>query len=188
VVAEIGMKTNGLLAILVLSLALFAYVERQGQPYASQVAEQGVKGEPLFPVRPENVAGIRIKDSHGCMSIGTEGQLRETAEKLLVILSQAQIVRRLALPLPDASIYGLEQPRTQIEILLQDNRIIQSVSVGSTNPSGSAVYVQEKGQPEVMLVGSYFLTALDMPLQKVRNKNDNNMVGEQPCPANETGS
>ena len=180
------MKTNGLLAILVLSLALFAYVERQGQPYTSQVAEQDVKGEPLFTVRPENVAGIRIKDSHGCMVIRTEGQLRETAEELLEILSQARIVRRFTPLLSAASIYGLESPRLQIEILQRDNRVVRNVSVGTANPNGNAVYMQEKDQPEVLLVGSYVLTALDMPLQEVRNKND--MIGGLPCPANETGS
>jgi hypothetical protein len=44
----------------------------------------------------------------------------------------------------------------------------QVVNVGELNPVRNAVYARIQDDPDVLLVGSYFLTSMDMALQELR--------------------
>lgn len=162
------MKTNGFLAVLVVSLGLLAYVERTVRPSDIQVSKQEGQKEPLLIVRPQEIIGIRIQDSRGCIVVRKEGPTLAAVDELLAILVQMRIVRRVQDPLSDVASYGLSQPAIRITLLRQDWTAAQGLSIGDSNPTGSAVYAFVEGSPEVLLVGSYFLRAVDMVLSRVR--------------------
>lgn len=162
------MKTNSFLMVCVLGLLLLSYLEHKARPSEEQMSKQEVPSEPLVTVRSDEIVGIRVQDSHGCLMVDIERQAQAATEDLLGILMQARIVRRIRNPLSDLTAYGLVQPQVRISLLRHDRTIAQHVSIGNSNPLGSTMYAAVEGQPEVLLVGSYFLRAVDMMLSQVR--------------------
>jgi len=66
------------------------------------------------------------------------------------------------------SSYGLTHPVRRAEVKWAHGAQNRSVAMGNLNPVGNAVYAHIDGESDVLLVGSYFLTSLDMALQGLR--------------------
>jgi hypothetical protein len=164
------MKGNFFLGLLALFFAVLAYTERRAVPPPAPVAIPETSSEPLLALQSEEISAIKVIDRNGCVVVRTAGGgvLSEKAGQLVDALSQARVVRRFVPPSADLSPYGLTQSARRIEVLGAGEKQSQAVFVGSLNPVGDAVYARTKDASDVLLVGSYFLTALDMALQGLR--------------------
>jgi Domain of unknown function (DUF4340) len=161
------MKGNILLGCVALGLALLAYSERQTVPLTpGAVLEEA--SQPLFFLHPEEIDAITVLDLHGCVSVRQEGTTPQDIEKLGQSIVQARVVRRFNPTSVDLSSYGLTHPVRRIEVQWGHGTQSRSVKIGNLNPVGNAVYAHIEGESDVLLVGSYFLTSLNMALQGLR--------------------
>jgi len=154
-----------LLGFVAASLALLTYIERQTVPPSTPVAMPEQSSEPLFALQPQEIDVIKVLDPHGCVIVRRQGTLPPDGERLVGSLVQARVVRRFSPPAGDLSSYGLASPARRIEVQWANSAQSRSVEIGNLNPVGNAVYARIDAESEVVLVGSYFLTALDMALQ-----------------------
>jgi hypothetical protein len=161
-------KSNALLSVLALSLALLSYIERSATPPPAFEGGQRLSSQPLFDVAPTEIDAITVVDRNGCVVVRKEALTSPRAEKLLESLLQARIIRHFVPELPDLSPYGLTVPGRRVVVKKIGRESSQAIDLGSLNPIGNAVYVRVQNDPDVLLVGSYFLTTLDMALQGLR--------------------
>jgi Domain of unknown function (DUF4340) len=166
------MKGNVWLSIVALSLVLLAYTERSAMPPLAPVAAPEESSEPLFPLQPEEIGVIRVLELHGCVVVRQEGAIPQYVEKLVDSLVQARVVRRFSPASADLSSYGLTRLVRHVEVTWANGAQSRSVILGNLNPVGNAVYARVDGESDVLLVGSYFLTSIDMALQGLRAKGD----------------
>lgn len=162
------MKSNILLGFVAASLALLAYTERQTVPASTPVAVPEQSSESLFSLQPQEIDVIKVLDSHGCVIVRRGGTLPQDGERLVESLIQARVVRRFSPPSGDLSSYGLAPPARRIEVRWASGAQSRSVEIGDLNPVGNAVYARLDAESGVVLVGSYFLTSLNMALQGLR--------------------
>jgi uncharacterized protein DUF4340 len=162
------MKSNILLAFVAASLALLAYTERQTVPSPTPVAAPEQPSESLFSMQPQEIDLIKVLDSRGCLVVRREGTPPRDGEGLVESIVAARVVRRFSPPLADFSAYGLAPPARRIEVKWTNGAHSRSVAIGNLNPVGNAVYARIDEGADVVLVGSYFLTSLDMALQRLR--------------------
>src|SRR5262249_48183295 len=124
--------------------------------------------EPLFPSPLEEIDAITVLDARGCVSVRREGTITQSVEELGQSVVQARVVRRFSPPSADLSAYGLAPPARQVEVKWARGARSRRAAVGDLNPVGNAVYARVEDEPGVLLVGSYFLTSLDVALQGLR--------------------
>jgi len=161
------MRGNYLLSILALGLAVLAYTERRAAPPPTS-AELEVTGDPLFALRLEEISAIRVVDRNGCVFVGKEVMASQPAGALMDSVSRAHVIRRFPPAEADFAPYGLTHPTRRIEMIGGGEDQRQVVNIGELNPVRNAVYARIEDDPDVLLVGSYFLTSLDMALQELR--------------------
>lgn len=166
------MKSNILLGFVALSLVLLAYTERRAVPPPAPVATPEESSEPLFSLQPEEIDAIKVLDAHGCVFVRKKGTNPQPAEELIVGIVQARVVRRFSPISMALSSYGLTHPVRRVEVTWANGTQSRSVILGDLNPVGNAVYAYVDGESDVLLVGSYFLTSVDMALQGLRAKGD----------------
>ncbi|MEW6297524.1 MAG: DUF4340 domain-containing protein [Thermodesulfobacteriota bacterium] len=165
------MIVNVLLSLFALFLAVLAYTESRTVPPADPVAGQGPRGESLLDLLPEAIGQVKIIDRHGCLIVCTvagDPGTQERVTPLLEAITQARIVRRFAPPTRDVSGYGLARPDRRIGVWRRGSSARKVVTIGGSNPVGNAVYARVGDTAEVVMIGSYFLAALDMAVQRVR--------------------
>jgi hypothetical protein len=161
------MRGNYLLSILALGLTVLAFAERRATlPPAS--AELEVTRDPLFALRLEETSAIRVVDRNGCVFVRKEAVTSQPASALMDSVSRAHVIRRFPPAEADFSPYGLVRPTRRVEVIGGDGERRQVVNIGELNPVRNAVYARIQDDPDVLLVGSYFLTSLDMALQELR--------------------
>jgi hypothetical protein len=160
------LKGNILLSLVAAGLLLPAYTERQAVSLTPVAAPPAVS-EPLFPVPLAEIDTITVLDARGCVSVRRE-VISQNVEKLGQSVAQARVVRRFSPPSADLSAYGLAHPARQVEVKWAHGAQSRSAAVGDLNPVGNAVYARIEGESGVLLVGSYFLTSLDLALQGLR--------------------
>lgn len=177
------MKGNFLLAMLALGLALLAYAERQATPASSPPASPTESSEPLFAVPVEEIAAVKVMERQECFVVRKEALTSPHAEELLESLLQARVFRRFSPASADFSPYGLALPSRRIAVEETDGGQSQVMDLGSLNPIGNAVYVHVQNETDVLLVGSYFLTSLDMALQGLRA--EGNRFVDRNCSSNQ---
>lgn len=161
------MRGNYFLGILALGLAVLAYTERRAAPPPTS-AELEVTSDPLFALQPEEINAIRVVDRHGCVFVREGVMASQPASALMDSVSQARVIRRFPPAGADFSPYGLAHPTRRVEMIGGNGEQRQVVSIGELNPVRNAVYARIQGDPDVLLVGSYFLTSMDMALQELR--------------------
>jgi hypothetical protein len=167
------MKTNLLLSLIAFLLAVLAYMESPTVP-PFPVPDVEATSEPLFALRPEEIAAVRVSDRQGCFMVrAAETPAQEKIGRLFEAVTQARVVRRFAPPLDDLSAYGLTRADRHVEVWRQGSEEHENVTVGHFNPIGNAVYARLGNGDEVLMVGSYFLTALDMAVQNLRTEAEN---------------
>lgn len=176
------MKTNLCLGLLALGLALLAYTEQHAVPPPAPAAVPQEASEPLFALQPEEIDAIRAVDQHGCMVVRRKAEMPQHVEALIDSITQARVIRHFPPASADLSSYGLAHPRRRVEVVRVNGERSQMVVMGNLNPVGNAIYARAQDGPEVLLVGSYFLTALDMALQGLRAEGH---VSSDPACAND---
>jgi hypothetical protein len=165
------MKINLLLTLLALCLFLAAYIDRHSPQKTKTLAEPKPSSEALFTLRPEEITAVKIIDQQRCLLVrNTPDQPRpEVTEHLLTALAQARITRRFPAPSADLSVYGLNETARHIEVFGEK---LQAVTIGVLNPVGNAVYGKRADSPDILLIGGYFLTALDFSLRQMSSARD----------------
>ena len=179
------MRTNVLLSLLALGLAVMAYAERSHVPASHAGSERRESGEPLFALQPEEINAIRVLDQRGCVLVRKKGG-QPLPEDLLDVVTQAHVTRRFVPATTDLSPYGLAQPARRVDVWWGAAPQVHTVVLGSRNPVGDAVYAQVAETPDILLVGGYFVTALDFALQRLRAEGKGDSVSA--CSAGFTGS
>lgn len=168
------MKTNLLLTALALCLFFTAYTDRRPAQETKAIVETGSSSESFFPFRPEEVTAVKISDQQHCLLVRTtpDQSRPEVTEHLLSALTQARIVRRFPAPSADLSAYGLNEMARRIEVFGADGQKLQTITIGALNPVGNAIYANSTANADVLLIGGYFLTALDFALRQMSSAND----------------
>lgn len=169
------MKSNVLLSVLALSLALLSYTERSAAPPPTSEGAQEISSEPLFDLSPEEISAVTVVDRSGCLVVRQEALTLPQAEALIESLLQARVIRRFSPDSPDLSPYGLTLPGRRVAVEKTNGERSQVIDLGSLNPIGTAVYVRVQNDPDVLLVGSYLLTSLDMALQGLQAKGNSSI-------------
>ncbi len=162
------MKGNFLLGLVIVLLALSEYRERQSVALPASEVVREESGEPLFSLQPAEIDAIKVLDAHGCVLVRKNGSNSQPVKELLDSIVQVRVVRRFSPASTDFSAYGLTRPVRRVEVTWANGAQSRRVAIGNLNPVGNAVYVRAQDETEVLLVGSYFLTSLDMALQELR--------------------
>ncbi len=179
------MKSNILLGFVALSLVLLAYIDRRAVPPPAPVATPEESSEPLFSLQPEEIDVIRVLDARGCVVVRQEKAILPYVKELVDRLVQARVVRRFSPISLALSSYGFTHPVRRVEVTWANGTQSRSVILGDLNPVGNAVYAYVDGESDVLLVGSYFLTSVDMALQGLCAKGD---IASDPSCASEATS
>ncbi|RPJ86098.1 MAG: DUF4340 domain-containing protein, partial [Acidobacteria bacterium] len=91
-----------------------------------------------------------------------------TVDSLLGAVTSARIDRKLEQGAKEAAKYGLSDPR--VRLVFRGDKVQQDLVLGSDDFTGSQVYVQRQGSPDVFLTSDYLLTSADKELKDWRNK------------------
>jgi hypothetical protein len=161
------MKTNLLLFLFALSLAVSAYLDRRTTQPPVNAAKAATSNELLLTFSSDDPITVRVTDQQHCVVLRKElgGAAAAVTARLLDALRQVRIVRHLPPDSSDLSVYGLTSTARRIEILDANEKRLHGFLVGNSNPVGNAVYVRAPDRSEILLVGVYFLTVLDFALQ-----------------------
>lgn len=85
------------------------------------------------------------------------------------MLFQGRVVRRFSPLRSEFSAYGLAPATWQVVLAGADETRPHVLLLGRLNPVGSAVYARWLDDKEVLLVGSYLLTAVDVVFERLRS-------------------
>jgi len=91
-----------------------------------------------------------------------------TVDSLLSATSTAKIDRKLEKAAKEASQYGLSDPR--LRVVLKGEKEHRTLLFGSKDFTGSQVYVQLQGSPDIYLTSDYLFNSADKELKDWRNR------------------
>jgi hypothetical protein len=157
-----NMKTNLLLTVLALSLAVSAYLDRRTLHHSENAVKAETANAPLLAIPAEEIESIGVRDAHRCVILRA-AEAPFTA--LLDGVTKTHILRRFPPPSSDLAPYGLAHPQRQLAVQRRGELEFQLVLTGDLNPVGDAVYAKFADSADVLLIGGYFLTTLDFALQ-----------------------
>lgn len=164
------MKTNFLLSCLAALILFLTYSERHGRSPSTSVPVEETTSAPLFPLAPEAVSTIILHDTDQCVVAHQNGESSDLLYEMSEMLLRGRVVRRFPPSVTDLSVYGLALASWRITITTKDATTRQPVLLlGRLNPVGNAVYARWDDDEEVLLVGSYLLTALDVVFERLRS-------------------
>ena len=163
------MKDNLLLSCFAALLLLSAYTERRTPPPPIDAPAEGTTSAPLFPFSPEAVTKISISHAQQCVIVRKNIETRDLLREVSAMLFQGRVVRRFSPPGTDVSAYGLASSTWRIVLTGADDTRQHVLLLGRLNPIGNAVYARWHDDKEVLLVGSYFLTAVDVVFERLRS-------------------
>ena len=97
------------------------------------------------------------------------------------MLLQGRVVRRFSPPGTDFSAYGLAPALWRVTLTSADDTRTHVLLLGRLNPVGNAVYARWLDGKEVLLIGSYLLTALDVVFERLRSSSHAGIATDAPC-------
>lgn len=163
------MKTNLFLICFAVMLLVLAYIERRTPLPPTSAPVEETTSAPLFSLSPETITKVSISHAQQCVvaqkNAETMGLLREVS----AILLQGRMVRHFSPPIAEVSAYGLTPATWQVVLAGADETRQRVLLLGRLNPVGNAVYARWHDDKEVLLVGSYFLTAIDVVFERLRS-------------------
>jgi hypothetical protein len=181
------MKSNLFLSCLAVLLLLLAHTERRTPPPPAGAPAEETASAPLFPFSPETITKISISNAQQCVvaqkNAGSTGLLREVS----AMLFQGRVVRRFSPRDADFPAYGLAPAIWRIVLAGADDTPRSTLFLGHLNPVGNALYVRWQDDQEVLLVGSYFLTVVDVVFERLRSSSLAEIATDALCEEEETG-
>lgn len=175
-----GKKTLVFALIFVLIAGFYYFYEIQGGK--SRFLKSEAEKE-LFHFKGDAVTGIRLKNPQGSFvltqknaqweikaPLSTAGD-PQAISGLLRTLVDAQRGRTIAEKPKDLSPFGLNAPKEEVSFELKGkSKTAPRLLLGDENPTGTEVYAQLSGRPEVFLLGTQVKTTLDQGLYALRDK------------------
>ena len=163
------MKTNILLAILAILLALIVVAERWRKPPNTDAGDRA-PARPILGIREDQIVGIRVVDSRVCIDIDPKhgaGPAERSLRQLVALLVHVRALRRFP-PVPDLGPYGLEGTSRRLEIVGPEGDSSRMLYLGDLTPTGNAMYARTEDRTMVLLVGTYFVNELAILLREVQ--------------------
>ena len=123
-----------------------------------------VQQSKFLPISREEITGLELRHDGGTVLCRKDGQkwivvepagAKVTSDLVASFVEnltpekEVQIMEETA---KDLSPYGLERPR--VTVTVKGKNLMATVLIGSTNPTGSAVYVRKENSQQVVLLGS----------------------------------
>lgn len=181
------MKSNLFLSCFAVLLLLLAYTERSAPLPPVGVPARETTSTPLFLFPSAVIRKVSIRHGQQCVVVQTSVETRDLIREVSEMLWQGREVRRFSLPSADFSVYGLMPATWQLTFTEADETQRHALLLGHLNPVGNAVYARWQDDQEVLLVGSYFLTAVDVVFERLRSSSLAGRVTEASCEEEETG-
>jgi hypothetical protein len=163
------MKSNLFLSCFAIILLLSAYLERRTLSPPTGAPAEDTTSAPLFSLSPEAVTMLSLRNLDQCVVARKEADSVEFLREVSEMLLQGRVVRRFSPPVKDFSEYGLASATWQIALASGDDTLQPVLLLGRLNPVGNAVYARWDDSEDVLLVGSYFLTAVDVVFERLRS-------------------
>src|SRR5215207_1787371 len=163
------MKSNLFLSCFAVLLLFLAYTERSAPLPPVGVPAKETTSTPLFLFPPAVITKFSLRHGQQCIVVQTGVETRDLLREVSAMLFQGRVVRRFSLPDADFSAYGLMPATWQLIFTEADETRRHALLLGHLNPVGNAVYARWQDDQEVLLVGSYFLTAVDMVFERLRS-------------------
>ncbi len=170
-----GWRGTGVLAFLVLGLGLYVWVEEVPETGPTRTADFGdtqrepnpTPHRPLLQIDPAVVTGVRVQFAGQTREVGRTGSdwagVTPTAAiaDFLAALTGLGVLGEMPSAPGDLAQYGLDAPRTVVELERRDGASPVVLRVGERNPPGTAVYVQVGASGPVALVGAVLLWEIE---------------------------
>ena len=180
------MKSNLFLGCFAVILLLLAYIERQVPQPPTSAPTKETTSAPLFLLSPEAVTKISIRNAQQCVVVRKNTETMDLLREVSAMLFQGRVVRRFSPSAVDFSAYGLVPATWQIVLTSAVEAQPQVLWLGRLNPIGNAVYARWLDDKEVLLVGSYFLTAVDVVFKRLRSSSHAGVVADASCEEEKT--
>ena len=173
------MKKITVLLIILLGLVVFTYYyEIEGE---KKRREAKALEESLFRMQEEAITSVEVlRPGQERIVLKKEGEnwmMREpvetsadqtTVDSLLRNIDSAHIDRTFPADAQAGDKYGLKEPKLTLKVRSEDEETV--LWIGNDDYTGSQVYVQFDGKPQVHLTSDYLLTTVDKDLMGFRNK------------------
>jgi len=181
------MKSNLFLGCFAVLLLFLAYTERSAPLPPIGVPAKETTSALLFPRSPETITKISITNAQQCVVAQKNAGTTDLLHEVSALLFQGRVVRRFSPPDADLPMYGLAPARWRIVLTGADDTPRSALFLGHLNPVGNAVYARWQDDQEVLLVGSYFLTAVDVVFERLRSSSLADIATDALCEGEETG-
>jgi hypothetical protein len=175
------MKNNLVLSGFAIILLFLAYTERRTSPPSTSAPTEETTSAPLFLLPPEAVTKISIRKAQQCVVVRKNTETLDLLREVSAMLFQGRVIRQFSPPGADDAAYGLTPATRQIVLAGDDDTPQHRLLLGRLNPVGNAVYARWRDAKEVLLVGSYFLTAVDVVFEQLRFSSHVGIVADKVC-------
>jgi hypothetical protein len=175
------MKNNLFLSCFTVILLLLTYTERHTLPSSTGIPMEETASAPLFSLSPEAVTKISIGNYQRCVVVQKSTETISLLCEVSAMLFQGRVVRRFSPLGAEFSAYGLAPATWQVIFVGADETRQHVLLLGRLNPVGNAVYARWLDDKEVLLVGSYLLTALDVVFERLRSSSHVGIAADALC-------
>jgi uncharacterized protein DUF4340 len=172
-------QTSVVLAVLLAVAGVFYYV------YDVRMAPEREKAETrkgrVFTTELGDVTGLTLKRPTESIELKREGDgwqmsapLRARAdrgpvEEVITNALTAKIDREIAAAPASPAEFGLDKPAAELTLTLKDGKQL-GLLLGAKSPTGVWVYAQERGKPNVFVIGDSVLRDASRPVSDFRDK------------------
>lgn len=181
------MKSNLFLSCFAIILLLLTYAERRTPLPPTSAPAEDTTSAPLYSLSPAAVTQITLRNAQQCVVVRTEADTGEFLREVSAMLLQGRVVRRFSPSGTDFSVYGLAPATWRIVLAGAGGTPRSTLFLGHLNPIGNAVYARWQDNQEVLLVGSYFLTAVDVVFERLRASSHSGILADVSCEEEERG-
>jgi hypothetical protein len=172
-------QTSVVLAVLLAAVGVFYYV------YDVRMAPEREKAESrkgrVFTAELTDVTGLTLKRPTESVDLKREGEswqmtapLRARAdrgpvEEVITNALTSKIDREIAAAPASPAEFGLDKPAAELTLTLKDGKSL-GLLLGAKSPTGVWVYAQERGKPNVFVIGDSVLRDATRPVSDFRDK------------------
>ena len=172
-------QTSVVLAALLVAVGVFYYVYDVRMAPEREKAE-GRKGR-VFNAETQDVTQLTLKRPTESIELKREGEswqmsapLRARAdrgpvEEVITNALTSKIDREIAAAPASPAEYGLDKPAAELTLTLKDGKHL-GLLLGAKSPTGVWVYAQERGKPNVFVIGDSVLRDATRPVSDFRDK------------------
>jgi hypothetical protein len=172
-------QTSVVLAVLLAAVGAFYYVYDVRMAPEREKAE-GRKGR-VFTAETQDVTQLTLKRPTESIELKREGEgwqmtapLRARAdrgpvEEVITSALTSKIDREIAAAPASPAEFGLDKPAAELTLALKDGKQL-GLLLGAKSPTGVWVYAQERGKPNVFVIGDSVLRDATRPVGDFRDK------------------